>query len=167
MSPDSSWNIVAEVSDWSKLSRSLGSQPVRRLYIATEQYSSLCVSAMVLTLGGDDIEDGVPDREQADCERDDKRTIKHVTSWMACGWSVKCTLRHHEPPRGAHTCAMWMREITCEVYLSTPRRRLQWIAVDCNRNQLQRKECCSFFYLIKLTNSFPLPLRLVPQRCAW
>ena len=37
---------------------------VRRLYIATAQYSSLCVGAVVLTLGGDDIEDGVPDREQ-------------------------------------------------------------------------------------------------------
>ena len=56
---------------------------------------------MVLTLGGDDIEDGVPDREQVDCEREkvevgekekgDKtkrqQTLKHVTSWMACGWS--------------------------------------------------------------------------------
>ena len=27
------------------------------------------MSAMVLTLGGDDIEDGVPDREQVDCKR--------------------------------------------------------------------------------------------------
>ena len=70
------------------------------------QYSSLGVSAVVLTLGGDDIEDGVRDREQVDCERgkveegekqerererqtrrDNKRTLKHMTSWMACGWS--------------------------------------------------------------------------------
>ena len=66
-------------------------------------YSSLCVSAVVLTLGGEDIEDGVPDREQVDSERekvevrdekerdkherDNKRTLKHMTSWMACGWS--------------------------------------------------------------------------------
>ena len=28
------------------------------------------MSAAVLTLGGEDIEDGVPDREQVDCERD-------------------------------------------------------------------------------------------------
>ena len=28
------------------------------------------MSAVVLTLGGDDIEDGVPDREQVDCERE-------------------------------------------------------------------------------------------------
>ena len=34
------------------------------------QYSSLCVSAVVLTLGGDDIEDFVPDREQVDCVRE-------------------------------------------------------------------------------------------------
>ena len=67
------------------------------------QYSSLSVSAAVLTLGGDDIvEAGVPDREQVDCERekgrserqrfgrqneDQQRTLNHVTSWMACGWS--------------------------------------------------------------------------------
>ena len=42
---------------------------MRGLYIATGQYSSLCVSAVVLTLGGVDIED-VPDREQVDCERE-------------------------------------------------------------------------------------------------
>ena len=29
------------------------------------------MSAVVLTLGGDDIEDGVPDREQVDCEREE------------------------------------------------------------------------------------------------
>ena len=28
------------------------------------------MSAVVLTLGGDDIEDGVPHREQVDCERE-------------------------------------------------------------------------------------------------
>ena len=76
---------------------------MRGLYVATGQCSSLCVSAVVLTLGGDDIEDGEPDREHVDCERgkvevvretrkrqtrrDNNRTLKHVTSWMACGWS--------------------------------------------------------------------------------
>ena len=34
------------------------------------QYSSSYVSAVGLTLGGDDLEDGVPDREQVDCERE-------------------------------------------------------------------------------------------------
>ena len=43
---------------------------MRGLYIATGQYSSLCVSAVVLTLGGDDMEAGVPDREQVDSERE-------------------------------------------------------------------------------------------------
>ena len=43
---------------------------MRRLLFATVQFSSFCVSAVVLTLGGDDIEDGVPDREQVDCERE-------------------------------------------------------------------------------------------------
>ena len=43
---------------------------VRGLFFATVQYSSLCVGAVVLTLGGDDMEAGVPDREQVDCERE-------------------------------------------------------------------------------------------------
>ena len=43
---------------------------MRGLDIATEQYSSFCVSAVVSTLCGDDIEDGVPGREQVDSERD-------------------------------------------------------------------------------------------------
>ena len=45
---------------------------MRGLYIATVQYSSLCVSAVVLTLGGDDIEEvDVQDREQVDSEREE------------------------------------------------------------------------------------------------
>ena len=44
---------------------------VRGLKNDTKQYSSLFVSAVVLTLGGDDIvEVDVPDREQVDCERE-------------------------------------------------------------------------------------------------
>ena len=39
---------------------------VRGLYIAMGQYSSFCVSAVVLSLGGDDIEDGVQGREQVE-----------------------------------------------------------------------------------------------------
>ena len=47
---------------------------VRELYIATGQYSSLCVSAVVLTLGGDDIVEVVQDREQVDSEREKGRS---------------------------------------------------------------------------------------------
>ena len=51
------------------LSRRLGSKPVRGLCIATKQYSSLCVSAVDLILGGsDDMEDDEQDREQIDNE---------------------------------------------------------------------------------------------------
>ena len=39
---------------------------MRGLYIAMGQYSSFCVSAVVVILGGDDIEDGVPGREQVE-----------------------------------------------------------------------------------------------------
>ena len=44
---------------------------MRGLKIATGQYSSLCVSAVVSTLGGYDTVDGVQDREQVDCEREE------------------------------------------------------------------------------------------------
>ena len=43
---------------------------MRGLCIAMGQYSSLCGCALGLIPGGDDIEDGVPDREQADSERE-------------------------------------------------------------------------------------------------
>ena len=50
-----------------------------------EQYSSLCVSAVVLILGGFDIvEVDVQDREEVDSG---ENTLKHVTSWMTCRWS--------------------------------------------------------------------------------
>ena len=57
---------------------------------------------MFSTLGGDDIvEVDVPDRKHVDSERekveardkqegdneDKQRTLKHETSWMACGWN--------------------------------------------------------------------------------
>ena len=44
-----------------------------------EQYSSLCVSAVVFTLGRDDIEDVVPDREQVDSEREKGRGAREKT----------------------------------------------------------------------------------------
>ena len=44
---------------------------MRGLCIAMEQYSSLCVSAVVLILGGsDDIDVDEQDREQVDSERE-------------------------------------------------------------------------------------------------
>ena len=75
---------------------------MRGLYIATVQYSSLCVSAVVLTLGGDDIEDGVPDREQVECERDKVEE----------GEKQKRERDKHEETTNAQTCdimdGMWM-----------------------------------------------------------
>ena len=44
---------------------------MRGLYVAKGQYSSLCGCAAVLTLGGDDIEDGMPGREQVECGREE------------------------------------------------------------------------------------------------
>ena len=40
-------------------------------YIAIGQYSSLCEGAVVLTLGGVNIEDGVPRRVQVECGREE------------------------------------------------------------------------------------------------
>ena len=49
----------------------------RGLFFATEQYSSLCVSAVVLTLGGDSIvEVDVQDREQVDSEREKAEEVR-------------------------------------------------------------------------------------------
>ena len=46
---------------------------VRGLCVATVQYSSLCVSAVVFILvGSDDIEVGEQDREQEDSERENR-----------------------------------------------------------------------------------------------
>ena len=83
---------MVEVVEW------LGLITCKRLYIAMVQYSSFCVSAAVLTLGGVDIEDGVPGRDQVECGReevndgekqererktkDNQRTLMHK-SWMA------------------------------------------------------------------------------------
>ena len=50
-----------------------GKECVRGLKIAMGLYSSLCVSAVVLTVGGDDIEDGEPDREQVECGREEEK----------------------------------------------------------------------------------------------
>ena len=41
------------------------------LYFAMAQYYSLCVSAVVSNLGGDDIEDEMPNREQVEKEREE------------------------------------------------------------------------------------------------
>ena len=40
----------------------------------------------------------------------------------------------------ASTCAKCMRKITCEVHPVYTSCRLQWIAIDCKRNQLQQEE---------------------------
>ena len=44
---------------------------VRGLYVAMEQYSSLCGCAAVLTLGVVDMEEGVPGRNQVECGREE------------------------------------------------------------------------------------------------
>ena len=50
---------------------------VRGLCIATVQYSSLCVSAVVLILGGSgDMEVDEQDREQVDSERESAREVE-------------------------------------------------------------------------------------------
>ena len=71
----------------------------RRPSESVRQYSSLCVGAVVLTLSGFDIvEADVQDREQWRASRgarergrrqneNKQRALKHVTSWMTCGWS--------------------------------------------------------------------------------
>ena len=128
---------------------------VRGLFFAMRQYSSLCVSAVVLTLGGDDIEDGVPDREQVDCERvrveegekqeRDKHedTTNERSNTEHHGWHVDGTNAHHRhlEPRCEckHMCKVHEKTHVRGVSVYTPRRS-QWIAIDCKRNQLKQKE---------------------------
>ena len=106
---------------------------MRGLCIATGEYSSLCVSAVVSILGGSDgMEVDKQDREQVDNERESRgargrgrrqiknrqRTLKHV---MTCAWVIlsdtRCdTLSHNV------TCAQSQsvrEKVSCEVYLST------------------------------------------------
>ena len=60
---------TSSLGEFTAIVRQDSSFCVRGLCIATVQYPSLCVSAVVFTLGGDDIEGGVPDREKEDSER--------------------------------------------------------------------------------------------------
>ena len=114
-----------------------------------EQYSSFCVNAVVLTLGGVDIEDGVPGREQVECgrkeveegetqERETQGTTNERSNTKHHGGledGMKRALRHFEPwlvlshAVSVHTIrrAKCMRKNTCEAYLST------WCARKCMR----------------------------------
>ena len=49
----------------------LGLITCERIVYRHGQYSSFCASAVVLTLGVVDIEDGVPGREQVECGREE------------------------------------------------------------------------------------------------
>ena len=70
------------------------------------------MSEVVLTLGGNDIQDGVPDREEVECGREEvedgekqerdkhEETTNARSNMLQHGWhvdGVKCALRHLEP----------------------------------------------------------------------
>ena len=125
-----------------------------------------------LNVGGDDIEDGVTDREQVDCERekeevgerqtrrDNKRTLKHVTSWMTCGWNETRTTDTWSHDARVITCARCMRKLSCEVYLSTPPVDYSGSLSTVNGTN------CNRINFKKILSSHPIPSRLVPPRCA-
>ena len=62
---------------------------MRGPYIATGQDSSLCVSAVVLRFGGDDIVEVVQDREQVDRKRKGRRGTEtgEIQTRLVCWWS--------------------------------------------------------------------------------
>ena len=72
------------------------------------QDSSLCVSAVVLTLGSVDIEDGVPGREQVECgreevedgEKQERETDKEQPTNAHFGFG-------HENPKILFKCIQW------------------------------------------------------------
>ena len=105
---------------------------------------------VVLTLGGDDMEAGVPDKEQVDCERekfevrdkekeDKTRTNNAHSNMWHHGWhadGVTAHLRHLEPRCECdHMCKVHEKNHVSSVSVYTLRRS-QWIAIDCKRNQL-------------------------------
>ena len=127
------------------------SSSVRGLCIATEQYSSLSVTAVALFLGGfDHMEVDEQDREQVDSEREKvearerqrKKTKQgnnkrsnmwwHVHEW----YFVRHTLRHLEPQCVVCTRSNMSRKTIVWGVSVYTHRRLQWIAIDCKRNQL-------------------------------
>ena len=96
---------------------------VRGLCIATGQYSSLCVSAVVLFLGGfDHMEVDEQDRAQVDSERkvearerDEEDKVRKTTNAQTCDDMcmsdfVRHTLRHLEPQCDACTKSNMSRE---------------------------------------------------------
>ena len=95
----------------------------------------IIVRAVVVTLGNDDIEDGVPDREQVDSERE-KIEVKEKEKGDKTRMERLRTSETLSHDVSVITRARCMRKITCEVYLDFTSRRLQWIAIDCKRNQL-------------------------------
>ena len=139
---------------------------VRGLCIAMEQYSSLCGWVLGLILGGFDIvEADVQDREQVDSgekvearererrRRQNKETTNErsnmLTSWIMDDTQMEWmrALRHLEPQYGVCTKWKYSRKtrVRCICPHYTPSvvdrsvytaRRLQWIAIDCERNQL-------------------------------
>ena len=81
-------------------------------------------------------------RRRRDTRSQNEEATRNKRSTTHHGWheyGVTRASRHMSEYAHNQTRAMRMRKMTCEVYLSTP-RRLQWIAIDCKRNQLQQKE---------------------------
>ena len=127
----------------------------------------------VVNLGGDDIEDGVPDREQVDCEREKvevgekQERDKHEETTNARsnishdGWYVDGTNAHRDTLSQMwcdHMCKVHEKK-TCVVYLSTPPVGYSGSVstineTNCNKNKINLKI---------LMSSFPIP---VPPRCA-
>ena len=116
---------------------------VRGLYVAMEQYSSLCGCEAVLTLGVVDMEEGVPGRDQVECGRqeinDGEKQVRekdqrqptnaqtHIMDDMRMEWNA-----HYRHFLRLGSCwamqlictqtwrAKCMRKMTCEVFQSTP-----------------------------------------------
>ena len=131
------------------------------------------MSAVVLTLGGVDIEGGVPDREQVDCEREQvevgekQERDKHEETTNARsnishrGWHVDGTNAHRDTLSQMwcdHMCKVQEKK-TCEVYLSTLPVGYSGSLSTVNETNCNKKK----INLKILVSSFPI---LVPPRCA-
>ena len=94
------WKSLEGLFNFSKLSSTFRQkiviQAVRGLYIATGQYSSLCVSAVVLILGGSDVmEVDEQDREQVDSERKKAEARERDKEDKTRTSNARSHMRHH------------------------------------------------------------------------
>ena len=104
---------------------------------AREQDFSVGGDAGYVCLGVVHMEEEVQDRVQVEVGREEQGEGEtHGESQNEETTRNKRSTAHHGCDSHNQTRAMCMGKMTCKVYMSTPPSQLQWIAINCKRNQL-------------------------------